>query len=63
MLDVSGTGLGAAEFCTRLKDRGVLINPINSSQLRLVTHSDVDRQGCNLALEAIRAVASEDSAQ
>ncbi len=55
MFDVTGTGLTAAEFSKHLKDRGILINPINDRQLRIVTHSDVDRQGCELAVQAIAA--------
>jgi threonine aldolase len=58
MLDVSGTGLPAAEFSARLKSRGVLINPINNRQLRLVTHSDVARSDCERALAAIAEVAA-----
>jgi len=58
IFDVSGTGLSAAEFSARLKSRGVLINGINARELRLVTHYDVDRAGCEQALEAIEQVAA-----
>jgi threonine aldolase len=58
IFDVSGTGLGAAEFSARLKERGVLINGINATQMRLVTHYDADRQACDRALAVIEEVAS-----
>jgi len=55
---VNGTGLPAAEVSKRLKARGVLINPVNASLMRLVTHYDVDREGCELALAALAEVAA-----
>ena len=58
MFDVSGTGVTASDFSGRLKQRNVLINPINDRQLRIVTHSDVDRAGCEQALAAITEVAA-----
>jgi len=58
MFDVSSTGLPAAEISARLKQRGVLINPIGTTLLRLVTHYDVDREGCELALAALADVAA-----
>jgi len=58
VFDVSGAGLPAAEVSARLKAQGVLINPINARLMRLVTHSDVNREDCARALEAVRAVAS-----
>ncbi len=57
MLDVSGTGFTAAEFSTRLKAQGVLINPTTDRALRLVTHSDVSRQDCERAVAVIAEVA------
>ncbi|MBZ5592116.1 MAG: aminotransferase class I/II-fold pyridoxal phosphate-dependent enzyme [Acidobacteriia bacterium] len=58
IFDVSSTGLSAAEFSARLKSRGVLINGINAREMRIVTHYDVDRAGCEQALEAIEQVAA-----
>ena len=54
---VSGTGLPAAEFSARLKSKGVLINAMNKTHLRVVTHYDVDREGAEIALAAIAEVA------
>ncbi|MCS7042495.1 MAG: aminotransferase class I/II-fold pyridoxal phosphate-dependent enzyme [Bryobacteraceae bacterium] len=55
IFDISGTGLPAAELSSRLKARGVLINPIGPSVLRAVTHYDVRRADCVRALEAVAA--------
>jgi len=58
IFDVSGTGLPTSEFSGRLKSRSVLINGINPREMRIVTHHDVDRAGCEKALEAIEQVAA-----
>jgi len=55
--DVSGTGLPAAEFSARLKAKGVLMNAVSTTQMRLVTHYDVDREGACSAVRAIAEVA------
>lgn len=62
IFDVSGTGLPAPELSARLKQRGVLINAVNNSLMRLVTHYDVDREGCELALAALAEVVPAQSA-
>src|SRR5262249_54561035 len=56
IFDVSGTTLDAAEFATRLKQRGVLGSAINATEIRLVTHRDVDRPACEYALVIIREI-------
>ncbi len=58
IFDITGTGLPAAEIRSRLKERGVLIDPINTALMRAVTHYDVDREGCELALAALAEVAA-----
>ena len=58
IFDVSGAGLTGAEVSARLKQRGVLINPVSAGLMRLVTHYDVDREGCELALAALAEVAA-----
>jgi threonine aldolase len=54
--DVSGTGLSAPEVSQRLKAKNVLANPYDSKLIRMVTHLDVDRAGCERALRALREV-------
>jgi len=56
IFDVSGTGLPPAEITAKLKDRGVLINGISPRAMRAVTHYDVDRVGCETALNALAEV-------
>ncbi len=58
--DVSGTGLTAPQVSQRLKAKNVWANPYDSKLIRMVTHLDVDRAGCERALCALReAVASK----
>jgi len=54
--DVSGTGLSAPEVSKRLAAQAVLANPSSPQTLRMVTHCDVDRQGCTRALDVLRSV-------
>ena len=58
IFNISDTGLSTTEFSKRLEARGVLINGINGRDMRIVTHYDVDRAGCERALEAIEQVAA-----
>ena len=52
--DVTGTGLPAAEISKRLAAQGVLANAVNAQVIRMVTHRDVDRAGCERALHVLR---------
>jgi threonine aldolase len=58
VFDVSGTGQTGAAISAKLRERGVLINPINERQMRAVTHYDVNREGCRKALEEMGRVVS-----
>jgi len=58
IFEVSGTGLDPDEFSRRLNERGVLINGINSREMRLLTHYDADRAACEQAALAIAEVAA-----
>jgi threonine aldolase len=58
IFDVSGTGIAAADLSARLKQRGVLMNAVNPRQMRAVTHYDVDRAACELALQAVAEIAA-----
>ena len=62
VFDVSGTGHAPAEISARLKQRGILLNPINDRCLRAVTHYDVSRAGMAQALEAITELLSTSAA-
>jgi len=54
--DVSGTGLTANEISKRLAAQGVLANATNPKVIRMVTHLDVDRAGCERALQVLREI-------
>jgi threonine aldolase len=56
--DVAGTGLAAAEFSTKLKDRGVLANAVSPARVRFVTHFDISRSDCETALGACAEIAA-----
>ncbi|HUI43717.1 MAG TPA: GntG family PLP-dependent aldolase [Terriglobia bacterium] len=56
IVDVSRSGLRAAEISKRLLQRGVLANETSSTLLRMVTHRDVDRAGCERAIRTLREV-------
>jgi threonine aldolase len=56
IIDVSGTGIPAEEISVRLKGRGVLINAVNNDLMRVLTHHDVDREGCEMALATMAEV-------
>jgi threonine aldolase len=53
IFDVGATGLPSSEISARLKQRGILINGVGERQMRAVTHYDVDRKGCEAAIEAV----------
>ncbi len=56
IFDVRGTGRTAAEICAELAKRKVLAGPTDKYAIRMVTHYDVDRQGIDQALGALREI-------
>jgi threonine aldolase len=58
VFDIAGTGQTTAEFSARLKQRGVLADGINAREMRMVTHKDVSRRDCEVALGATREALS-----
>lgn len=58
--DVSGTGVAAPEFSRRLMaEHQVRIGAMSATNLRAVTHLDVDNRDVETAIAAVRAVAAE----
>jgi threonine aldolase len=55
--DIRGTGLTTAQFSAGLKERGVLMNGIDATRMRLLTHHDAGRPACERALAAIEEIA------
>jgi len=58
IVDVSGTGLTPEEVSRQLKARGVLAGAVSATEIRMVTHLDVDRAGCLRAVEVMAEVAA-----
>jgi threonine aldolase len=54
--DVSATDLSAPEISKQLAGQGILANAVNPQLLRMVTHCDVDRQGCARSLDVLRSI-------
>jgi threonine aldolase len=54
--EVSGTGLAAPEVSRWLASEGVLVGALSPASIRMVTHYDVDRAGCERALRVLREV-------
>ncbi len=53
VFDVSGTGMTTGDLSQKLAAQRVLANGVSSRSMRMVTHCDVDRAGCALALKAL----------
>jgi len=56
IFDIAKSGITAAEFVARLKERGVLASGIGGTRVRLVTHYDVSRTDCEHAVDVIGQV-------
>lgn len=54
--DVGGTGKTAPEVGAALLERGIRIGAQNETRMRAVTHLDVDADGIDLTLEALRDI-------
>jgi threonine aldolase len=54
--DVFGTGMTGYEISKLLAAQNVLANATNARCIRMVTHLDVDRAGCERALTVLREV-------
>ena len=57
IVDVSGTGLTPSQVSEQLHARGVLAYGVSATEIRMVTHLDVDRAGCRRAIQAMAEVA------
>lgn len=53
VFDIGDTGQTTAEFSAKLRQRGVLANGISPREIRMVTHKDVSRDDCKVALGAV----------
>ena len=53
IFDVSRTGMTAAEVSKQLLAQRILANQVGATAIRMLTHCDVDRDGCLRAVEAL----------
>ena len=56
IFDVSGTGMSTSEFTHKLAEKNLLAGTADAQRVRFVTHMDVNREACERALEAVKAV-------
>jgi threonine aldolase len=56
IFEVIKPGLAAPDVTRKLAEKNVLASAIGPSHVRFVTHMDVDRAACALALDAMRAI-------
>ncbi|MGH9415634.1 MAG: threonine aldolase family protein [Terriglobales bacterium] len=56
MMDVSRTEFTAPHVVSKVAERNVLVSALSPAEIRLVTHCDVDRAGCEEAVFSLRAV-------
>lgn len=54
--DVGGTGKTAPDIAAQLAERGIRIGAFSETKMRAVTHLDVDTDGIDLALAAMRDI-------
>lgn len=59
IFDISETGYSTQRFSTLLRDCGVLINGIDSTNMRILTHLNVTRDDCAAAADVIAGLASK----
>ncbi len=54
IFDVANSGMTAAQVTEAMKKEGVLIHPVSKTQIRLVTHLDINHEDVETALKAFR---------
>jgi threonine aldolase len=54
--DISDTGMTSTELSRKLAERHVLANGVSPQLIRFVTHLDVSREQCALALEVVASI-------
>jgi len=59
VFDVSGTGMSAFEISEKLQAHRILANGLTPAILRMVTHSDVDRDDCLRAAEVLSRIVQD----
>ncbi len=55
IFDIAGTGKGAKDVASALKERAVLVSVLGETRFRILTHLDVSMEGVDRALREIEA--------
>jgi threonine aldolase len=63
IFDVTNTGLSPTTISSRLRERGILMNPVSDTRMRAVTHFDVSSAACQRAAEVLRLCCSATEGQ
>ena len=58
IFDIGEWGVPTKLVSQQLRERGVLANGINATQMRMVTHSDVQREDCEVAASTMAELAA-----
>jgi threonine aldolase len=61
IFDISGLNIPIADLSRSLKEKGVLANGINATQMRMLTHRDVSRQDCETAANVVQELVLQSS--
>ena len=56
VFDVSGTGMTSQQIADQLATHNVKVHAMTPTRIRMVTHCDVDRPGCQRAVAAMEQV-------
>jgi threonine aldolase len=56
VFEISGTGMDSGAFARKLMEKNVLASGISPTEIRIVTHMDVDRSACERALAAMTEI-------
>jgi threonine aldolase len=62
IFDVSGTGMSAQQIDDQLAAQNVKVHAMSPTTIRMVTHCDVDRAGCERAVAAMEQAVAQRSA-
>ena len=63
IFDVTETGMLPAQISSALKQHGILLNGIDDTRMRAVTHYDVSRQECLRAAASLGEILREHAAR
>jgi threonine aldolase len=57
--DISGLGIAADLFISKLKEKGILALTLSENKVRMVTHKGIEKEHSEKAVAAIESIASK----